>query len=313
MFWVDDMNMTHALTQIAKQWIARALSLCVLGPICAMIASSVVGADGTHHTTFLTGASIASGALALIMVLGLTLAMGITIGRLVDRREGLLNMAFVLGWVAWTSGRLGEIYRMTPETGTLLKLSSEGLIISISMLVALIFMTSPSKGSESDQHDEISRFDTKYIKDSLTKREGIASLIAGTIAGLIFAQLFGQTDLPGQAVGVGFGAGILAGTAGALVANTVRNTNTKDTPTPLAPIIIGVMLAGVLAPIIGIIKPGPDNLLGLVVHGDLQGYLIVSPIAWSMGALLGVPIGHSWVEHSVHQANTSHASQSASA
>ncbi len=305
MFWVDDISMTHTLTQIGKQWISRILSLCVLGPLCAMIASGVIGADGSHHTTFLTGSSIGSGALALLMILGLSLTMGVVIGRVVDRREGLLNIALVFGWVAWTSGRLGEIYRVTPESGTLIKLGLEGLVISVGVLIALVLMTNPSKSSNSAQHDEISRFDVGYLKNSLVKREGICSLIAAMIGGLIFSLLFGQTDLPGQSVGVGFGAGIVAGTLGALLANTMRDAKSKNMPTPFAPIIIGMMLASVFAPIIGVLKPGADGLLGLLVHGDLPGYLIVSPIAWVMGALLGVPIGHSWVEHSVHQANAS--------
>ncbi len=297
--------MTHTLTQVGKQWIARALSLCIVGPTCAMITGRVIGADGSHHTTFLTGSSIGSGALALVMVLGLSLTMGVVIGRVVDRREGLLNTAFVFGWVAWTLGRLGEIYRVTPESGTLIKMGIEGLMISVGMLIALVLMTNPPKGSNSGQHDEISRFDIGYLKNSLVKREGICSLIAAMIGGLIFALLFGQTDLPGQSVGVGVGAGIVAGTLGALVANTMRDAKSKDAPTPFAPIIIGMMLASVFAPMIGLLKPGADGLLGLVVRGDLPGYLIVSPIAWVMGALLGVPIGHSWVEHSVHQANAS--------
>ncbi len=291
--------MTHTLTQIGKQWIARGLSLCVIGPMCAMIAGRVVGADGTHHTTFLTGSSIGSGALALALVLGLALVMGVVIGRVVDRREGMLNIAFVFGWVAWTSGRLGEVYRVAPESGTLIKLGIEGAVILVGVLVALVAMTGP-RGE--DDRDDVSRFDLAFVHRSMVQASGWGALGAAVVGALVFSWLFGQTDLPGQSVGVGFGAGIAAGTLGTLVANMMRDAKEKEAMTAFAPIMIGVMLCSVLGVGIGLVKPGADGLLALVVHGDLPGYLIVSPMAWSMGALLGVPIGHSWVEHSVHQA-----------
>ncbi len=267
--------------------------------MCAMIAGSVVGADGTHHTTFLTGASIGSGALALALVLGLSLVMGVVIGRVVDRREGMLNIAFVFGWVAWTSGRLGEVYRVTPESGTLLKLGIEGAVISVGVLVALMAMTGAKRA---DDRDDVSRFDPAFVRRSMMQVPGWGALGAAVVGALVFSWLFGQTDLPGQSVGVGFGAGIAAGALGALVANTMRGAEEKDAQTAFAPIMIGVMLCSVLGVAIGLVVPGAGGLLKGVVHGDLPGYLIVSPMAWSMGALLGVPIGHSWVEHSVHQA-----------
>lgn len=299
--------MMHALIQVSKQWTARVVSLCVVGPICAMIAGGVVGIDGSRHTTFLSGSSISSGAIALAMVLGLTLVMGVVIGRVVDRREGFLNIAFVFVWIAWTSGRVGEIFRVAPESGTLIKLSIEGLMISGAVLIGMVLMTNPTKGTTHGHPDEVSRFDLGYIKSVLTKAEGLVSMLAALAGALVFSWLFGQTDLPGQSVGVGFGAGIVAGLVGALAANSARKEDHKSATTPFAPIFIGVMLASIMAPLIGMVLPGADGLGSAVIHSDLPGFLIVSPIAWTMGALMGVPMGHSWVEHSVHQAATTQA------
>lgn len=295
------------MLSVFKQWIARAVSLCVVGPICSAIIGSVVAVDGSHHTTFLTGHNLGSGIGALAMVLGLSLVMGVVIGRVVDRREGILNIAFVFGWVAWTSGRLGELYRVAPESSTLIKLSAEGFVISAMVIVALVLMTDPKKGAANGQVDDVSRFDLAWMKTSLGKAEGMVSMGAALVASLVVSYLFGQTDLPGQSVGVGFGAGIAAGLGGALAANSARKNDEKDGSTAFAPIMIGVMLSSVLLPLIGLIKPGAGGLVELVVSGSLPGYLIVSPMAWSMGALMGVPIGHSWVEHSVQQAGEAQA------
>lgn len=299
--------MMHALTQISKQWTARALSLCVVGPACSVIASGVIAPDGSRHATFLSGSSVGSGIAALVMVLGLTSVMGVAIGRVVDRREGLLNMSFVLGWVAWTGGRLGEVYRIAPESGTMLKLAAESVVIAVCLLIAMMLMSNPDKGSVNGHQDEVTRFDFAYVKAAISKRESLFAVVGAIVGAITISYLFGQTDLPGQSVGVGFGAGIIGGTVGALAANMARDLKDKDEPTPFAPIIIGVMLCGVIGPMIGMFKPGAGVMVDLVTHGEVPGYLIVSPMAWAMGAMLGVPVGHSWVEHSVHHTSGAHA------
>ena len=300
------MGMIQVLKQVSKQWIARLISLCVVGPICAGIGNAVLATDGSHYTTFLTGNSLVGGFMALLLVCGLMMLMGIAIGRLVDRREGMLNVAFVLGWVAWTTGRLGEVYRNSPESKTLMLLALEGAIILIAVLLTLMLMTKPEATNIAGLRDDVSRFDMAYLKEKVcTNKRGLIAMGAAIAGSIIMAVLFGRTDLPGQSVGVGFGAGILGGLLGALASNSAGSSSERDAhsePTPLAPMVMGVMLCGVLLPIIGLIKPGSGELLSLVAKADLPGYLIVSPAAWAMGALMGVPIGHSWVEHAAQQA-----------
>ncbi len=295
--------MIQTAQHVLKQWFARALSLCVVGPICAMLLLRVDAFDGSQHTTFLTGSSVVGGFICLIAVLGLILLMGTAIGRLVDRREGLLNIAFVLGWVAWSSGRMGMIYRMSPDSGVLIKLAVEAVVVMLGVTLTLMLMSDPKKGTVAGHADDVSRFDLEYLKESITNKAGALSLGAAIIVSLVLAVLFGQTDLPGQSVGVGFLAGVFAGVVGTLAATSVRKDEKNPAPTAFAPIMLGVMLCGVIAPLIGLIKPGTGELLGLAVKGDLLGFLVVSPIAWSMGALLGVPMGHSWVEHSANHAS----------
>jgi hypothetical protein len=295
--------MTHPLAHIAQQWIARALALGVVGPFAASRAHQLVAPDGAHQTTLLTGQSISDSVTTLALILGLIVVFGALVGRIIDRREGLLNIGFVLGWIAWTSGRLGEVYRISPEPGTLMRLSIESLLIGGGVLLALMLMTNPKKGSGLGHDDEISRFDLAYVLGSLRTKSGLVAVGAAAVSALVVAFLFGRTDLAGQSVGVGFIGGILGGVVGTLASGSVRGEDEKNEPTAFAPIVIGVLAAGVLGPMIGLVFPGAGKLEGLVLSGGIPGFLIVSPSAWAMGALIGVPVGHSWVEHSAAQAS----------
>ena len=268
------------MIHVGKQWIARGLALCVVGPICAGIGSGVIAPDGSQQTTLLTGDAFVSSLMSLCMVLGLVMLLGIAVGRLVDRREGILGMAVVHGWVA-----------------------VEGALVTIGVLIALCLMTDPEKGGAQGQGDDVSRFDMSSLKSSMMGVAGLGSMGAALVASIVIAMLFGRTDLAGQAVGVGFFAGIAAGVVGTLVATSAKKNDPKAGPTPFAPIMVGVMLCSVILPIFGMFYPGGSELLGLVNQGSLPGILTVSPIAWVMGALLGVPVGHSWVEHSAQQAS----------
>jgi len=287
--------MIDALSHVIKQWIARALALCVVGPVCASIASSVVASDGSHNATFMTGHS--SGFVPMLMILGFVLLYGAIIARLIDRREAFLNMAFALGWVVWTGGRMGGVFRLAPESGTLISLAIESALIAVVMLVGLSLISGLDKKS-----NEVTRFDLGFIKQSLSSAAGGLALGGAIIAGLLVALILGQSDLPGMSAGVGFLAGIAGGLVGTLAATSAKKDTKHPTPTPYAPLMIGIMLCGVLAPLLGTIKPGAGDLFNLVLRNDLPGYLIVSPIAWTMGALLGVPVGHAWVEHSAANA-----------
>lgn len=290
------------MLHIIKQWIARALTLCVVGPVAAWLSHRVLAGDGSHQTTMLTGGSLMTGLGCLLGVAVLVALTGAIAGRMVDRREGLLNMAFVLVWVAWTSGRLGEVYRFNHTGATLVLLAIEGAVLTGAVLVAGAMLAGP--GMHQGRPDEVTRLDPAALRRSLGGAPGLAAMGAGLIAGLLMAVIFGQSDLAGQSVGVGFGAGLLGGVAGAMAASSMKEKNAPHTPVPMAPIMLGVMLCSLVAPLIGIVRPGSGHLHALVIASDLPGYLIVSPSAWIMGALLGVPIGHSWVEHSAAQAGS---------
>lgn len=274
-----------------RQWISRAIALAVIGPIAAGFAGRVAATDGSGHHTLLSGLSAGAGVFTLLVVCLLLALMGLIGHALGGRREAMLGMGFVLAWVAWTTGRLGQVYRLAPEAVTLVLLAIESLVLLLAVMVVVALI------SRNDEDDPISSFQPHRLLPLVREPAMLGAMGGALVAAALIAWLFGRNDLPGQSTGVGFLAGIGAGVAGAMIAGSMRNKDEHD-GTPFAPLMLGVMLCGVLMPIVGIFAPGVGLLTELSMRVDLPGYLIVSPVAWAAGALIGVPVGHSWVEHS---------------
>jgi len=304
------------------RWIARAATLCVVGPIAAKLAQGLHAPDGGEHASFLVSESTIRGAMILGIVLAITAVSGILIARLSTRREAMLNMAFVLGWVAWTGGRMGELFRF--DQGGFLLLALEAAFIGAVVVLALVVSSHNTRDD-----DYTSWFDAKL----LSMREGLLATGAALLVAVGFAWAFGQTDLPGQSLWASFVGGIFAGLVGAMLQKSSAektavteagarlagslavgfNHNSPRSPeqrkamefamkangTNMTPMIVGVLVAGIVAPLIGMVMPGSGGVLKTVATGSLPGWLAVSPIAWSVGALLGVPIGWGWVESTV--------------
>lgn len=277
------------------RWIARISTLCVLGPIAATLAQGLHAPDGSEHASFLVSESAVRGAMVLGAVLLITVVSGIVIAKLANRREAMLNMAFILGWVAWTGGRMGELFRV--EQSGFVMLAIEGALIGGAVLIALIVASTAN-----DDDDQASRVDPAQ----LLKGKGSLMLGSALISALVVAWVFGQTDLPGQSIWAAFAGGIVAGLVGTLVmqssgtsAKGVQSKRQDPELIGFGPMIAGVLLAGVIAPVIGMFMPGSSGLLDAIGNGSLPGWLAVSPVSWSVGALLGVPIGWGWVESTV--------------
>lgn len=291
--WVDDTGMI----KILRQWISRALALALIGPIASSVAGNLHAPDGSGAHTLLTGDAFVYGLIALVIVGALTSVAGVVGGVLGGRREGFLAMGFVLGWVAWTSGRVGQVYQLTPEAGTSIKLAIEGVVLIVFVVIAGVIV------SKNDADDPMTSFAPKRLAGWMRQTPMLGTMGAALVAGGVVAMFLGSYDFPGQSTGVGFMGGIVGGVVGAMTAASMHGKD-EHQGTPFAPIMLGVMLAGVIFPLVTIVFPGFGSMEEMVLKGTLPGFVIVSPAAWVMGAMLGVPVGHSWVEHSqekVHQ------------
>lgn len=290
-------QLIDAGTLVAKQWIARALALCVVGPICSMLATSLLASDGSGDMTFLSAST--GGLLILALTLLIALGFGVLVSWATDRKEAIFNIALVYGWIGWTIGSMGEIFRIEHQSGVLLRLGIEAISITVLTLLGLSLLSKKPQNPESGISDAVVDFNPSSLFKSARSTQGLIAIGLAITASGVVSLFLGQSDLPGQSVGVGLFAGIAGGLAGAMGWSGSQKNAKKPQPAPYAVLMLGVMLMGCLAPFIGLIGPGADELIHLTIKADIPGYLIVSPIAWSMGALLGVPVGHSWVEHSV--------------
>jgi hypothetical protein len=283
------------MVKIIRQWISRAIALALIGPVAASVAGGLSAVDGSGAHTLLTGESFVHGLIVLLIV-GVLVGIAGIVGSVLDgRREAFLAMGFVLGWVAWTSGRIGQVYNLSPEAGTSIRLAVEGLLLGVCVIIASAIV------SLKNDDDLLTSFSPKRLLEWGGQVSMLASLGSALVVAGIVSMLLGTYDFPGQSTGVGFFAGILGGVAGSMVAVSMHGKDGHD-GTPFAPVMIGVMLASVVYPLVTIVYPGFGSMQELVLDGTYPGFLIVSPAAWVMGALLGVPVGHSWVEHSHEKA-----------
>ena len=281
-------------------WIVRVISLCVLGPIAGGLMSSLQGVDGSRFATPMLSNSLMSGLLVLLGVFFLAMIAGVVASKAVSLREGVLNMGLVLGWGAWGAGQVGEALRAVPESGSLLKLAFEGALVLILTLWVLIVLTKASR--KDHPHDECVQLSPTVIS---TARANIAQsmmlLGIGCAVTMVIVWLQVQTDLSGQAVWGGFIGSALAGVAGGMVIknHSIANERSKEPDLSLIPVMVGVLLGGVLGPLLAMVMPGGGKILESIAAGDMPGYLVMSSLAWAAGALIGTPVGYSWVESSV--------------
>lgn len=278
------------------RWICRGLSLLLFGPIAAWAAGSVRAIDGSGDVTLLTGASLVGGIVALVAVAACVILASAISARLADRHEAVLNAGFVFGWLAWTSGRLGEVFRMGPDSVTLIKLAIEAIAIGLIVIASWIVADRLSRRSPKDEGLGLSGRD---LTASVVLKAGLPTMGVSLGLGLVLAWLFARYDGAGQSLGTAFIAGIGAGVFGSLVFQSVMKEEDTGLPGVTAmfiPIALGLILAGVIGPMVGFVMPGAGKLLDGVARGSLPGWVLVSPSAWAAGALIGVPAGMSFLQ-----------------
>lgn len=279
------------MIEAVSRWTARGLSLLVLGPLAARAAATVRGADGSDAATLLTGASVPGGLLVLLVVGVCVLAAGGIAARLADRHEAILNMGFVLGWVAWTGGSMTDVLRLSPEASTLIRLAFEGLLLGGLVVGGCVLADRLSRRGPDAEGLDLSK---AGIRASLTAKGGWATLGVSTVAALACAFLFARYGGAGQGVGAAFLGGFLAGLLGSQTQQSLSKNDRdalKGATAVMIPVILGVLLAAVIGPLVGMGKPGASRLLESIARGSLPGWVLITPAGWCCGALIGVPMG----------------------
>ncbi len=280
------------MIEAAARWTARGISLLVLGPLAAWGGSLVSAADGSAAATLLTGASLGAAVPALVVVVGCVLAAAVVAARLGDRHEAVLNIGFVLAWLAWTGGRMEEVFRASGGgTGPLVLLAVEGVLIAALVLGAC---AAADRFSRRTSEAEGLSASVSSVVGALRFKAGVPVMLVATAAGLASAWLFARYGGAGQGVGAAFLGGLIGGVFASQAYESLTK-NEKRTPVGVtgivAPALAGMLLAGVVGPLMGIASPGPGRLVEGIARGTLPGWVLVSPAAWAAGAMVGIPAG----------------------
>ncbi len=287
------------MTRTILKWALPLAALLVAGPLWSLAVGSLRAPDGGHDVTFVHSQSIPMSLLIGVGAFAVAGLLGFLAARLFGPRVGVFVWGLGLLWPAWVTGRMGVILRTNPETGVLVALAIEALILGGGAIVGVAFLARCHDAAThaSDDTKRVIPFAHNFvaqIRDTFKTSAGLASLATGAIAAIGLAWVIGQTDMRGQALLAAFGAGIGAAVAGRLVGTSMS----KDAP--IAATFLAVALAGVLAPLIAVGYPGTGNLAASVMQHDLPGFLALQPADWAIGLLLGVPTGLSWVGELEH-------------
>ncbi len=290
-------------------WIVRVLSLCVLGPIAGGLMASLRSVDGSPYATVLVSDSMVGGLFVLLGVFFLAMIAGVIATKAVSLREGVLNLGLVLGWGAWGAGEVGEALRSAPESGSIVKLAFEGVLVLVLSGWMLHVLTKARGGADEGADGCVMLSNSKIA--ALREHAGLTGMLVGVglVVSMVMVWLQVQSDLSGQAVWGGFIGAAAAGVAGGmLIQNHSMGSSSKggrggrrsdEVVVSLVPVMVGVMLGGVVGPLVGMVMPGSGKLLQSIAAGDLPGFLVMSSLSWAAGAMIGTPVGYSWVESSV--------------
>lgn len=281
-------------------WIVRVISLCVLGPIAGGVMSSLHAADGSGYATALVSGSLTGGLFALVGVFFLAMIGGAIATKAVSLREGVLNMGLVVAWGAWGSGRVGEALRGSPESGSLVMLAVEGVVVVVLSLWVLAMLTKVSGAGE--ERDACVRLDGSAMGNTRANVAANGMLVgAGLVVSMVVVWLQVQNDFSGQAVWGGFVGAAAAGVLGGMMLKNhgIKHERSGEPDLSLLPVMVGVLLGAVVGPVLSMVMPGSGKILETIASGDAPGWMMMSSLAWAGGAMIGTPLGYSWVESSV--------------
>lgn len=244
--------------------------------------------DGGPDVTLLIGASPMVGLTIGLGCVVVAMVYGIIAGRMLGERTGTLSGGLLLGWIAWGTGDMSMIWRFHGSTGSILAVAFEAALLGTVVLVGVVMIRTMAWRTAEDATSG------RFKLTTLVSMPVLAGIAAGAVGAIAAAWLVGINALPGQALMSAVAGGITAGVVTPLVSAALSS----DKPVWIAP-FVALAVAGIISPLIGFISPGADQFAKAVIEGTVPGPLVVQPLGWASGILLGVPIGMAWTSASI--------------
>lgn len=272
------------------------LALFIVGPVITLPLAALKGIDAGHDVSLLVSANPGLGLLLGLTVLVAATVYGLLSAKLVDARTGTLSAGFLLAWAAWRTGSMEWLFRLQPGGGTLIRLALESALLGVGSLFICLLAARTGRGHHENPHADLPGPHLGSIRQ-LANPQVLVGVGVGALATLVIAHLVAFNPLRGQALVAAVLASIAAGAVTRLVIRAAANREA-----PSASPYAAVLLAGIVGPVIGFITPGPARLGDAALHGSLLGPLLVQPLDWAAGMLIGTPIGLAWAGAAVHKA-----------
>ncbi|MCH2135886.1 MAG: hypothetical protein MK101_04810 [Phycisphaerales bacterium] len=252
----------------AIDWIV----IIAAGALVAAIARVAIGffatAQGGLGPTLLDAAHPLPAAVAVAALILVMCTVAIGAARIVSPLLAMGAIGAGLGW-----GALGlEPMRQVLIEGSIGPTAVDGVLWTI-VVLALSWVLLRSL-------DRVEPPAGGTHPDPLASSDALRAALVGAIAGLLAVSLIAQSDLRQQTAVAAVVGGLACGFAGRLASPHVR-------PVLVPPALV---LAGTLAAWIGSMMMDPQ-VEAAVVSGDVPRVLLLLPIDWVAGALLGVPMG----------------------
>ena len=295
--WVLMARTTKSIWHNPVKWGFTTVAILVAGPLAAMFTGALTRADGGTHATLFVSRSVVDALLAMGALVVLALVLGIPGARLFGQRFGLATAGFVFAWATWRTGEADKIIRGTSDASVLHTFAIEGAALMALTLGVVYAITRFGRARYDAEHIEF-RTEPSIPQDllRLVKPHSLAAIGAGTVGGAIVASVIAFDALKGQAVFAAFAGGIASAAFARLAGSMIRD----DIPA-LAYFIPAGLLA-ILAPLAGGLHHGDaSQVLGAVDSGTLLAVAKLTPLDWFAGALLGAPVGLSWIHSMLDQ------------
>lgn len=248
-----------------------------LGPAVVWLSPRVVGGHGGPGWTYLANGSVGAGIAAMLLAVLAAFGVGLLTSRFFGMRAGLGAAGMTLVAPALQGGTIVEVLRWAEAPGVFAALAVEGAIFAVGAFVFTLAMSriAPREAPYSPAERE------ERTKSHL--REGLVGGVTALAVGAIAAWVLAREPIKGQMLATGFAAGAAGMAAGRVFAPRA----------PIAAIVLGVLLLGVVGPVLGFVVAGGDALRDAYAR-SLPAIAGPTPIDWLAGAMLGMPVGLSW-------------------
>lgn len=258
-------------------WTILLACLFGAGPALVWLSPRIVAGDGGPGWTYLASDSMGLGVIVLAATLAAACAIGLATSRLLGMRAGLGAIGMTLAAPALQGGEIVEILRWADAPGIFVRLALEGAIVAAFGFGVAVLMGRIAPREAPMSPAERQERTRNHIA------EGAIGAVSALALGAIAAWIIAREPIKGQMIAAGFAAGVVGMGAGRVIAPR----------SPIAAVALGVLLLGVVGPMLGFVVLGSDALRA-AYEQRLPAIAGPTPIDWATGAMLGMPVGLTW-------------------